>query len=169
MNECKKKNNKIKDDKETKKLEDSLFLDGKKYYIDSLNCDLDQRLVRIAINKLFIFVKKYPKSKNKKQAYKFLHELLSKIEKKDYHISDFYYTMGKYESAIFCFQEFLKKFPRSKFKENVLYKICVSEYNLGRERDFYDFYQKYMKYFSNFPNAKKLKILCKKLIKIDIY
>ncbi|WP_185869453.1 tetratricopeptide repeat protein [Blattabacterium cuenoti] len=152
-------------EKNDKKTEKSLFESGKRYYLSSLNFDLDQNNTTIAVNKLNQFIKDYPNSLMTKEAYKYLNNLLMKIEIKNYYIAESYFLMQRYKVSLIYFQDFLNTFPKSFFKEKVLYKICYANYKLFRKYDFFKSYEKYIKNFSNLSyNAKKLKVLYKKLL-----
>ncbi|WP_185872060.1 outer membrane protein assembly factor BamD [Blattabacterium cuenoti] len=151
-------------EKENELIEENLFESGKYYYFSSLNFNLDKNKTDIAINKFNQFIKKYPKSLKIKEVYKLLNDLLMKIERKNYYIANLYFIMHKYQTSLDYFQDFIKDFPESNFKEKVLYKICVSQYKLYKKKDFIKSYNDYMKYFSYYKNnTKKLKILYKKL------
>ncbi|WP_185868873.1 outer membrane protein assembly factor BamD [Blattabacterium cuenoti] len=153
--------------KEEEELEENLlFNSGKNYYFSSLNFDLDPAKARNAINKFNQFVKKYPQSSKVKEAYSMLHDLLKKIEKKNYCIADSYFLMGRYKTSLKFFQDLIQYFPESRFKEKILYKICISQFFLSRKKDFFKSYNEYMKHFSYHIHAKKLKMLYKKLKKL---
>ncbi len=143
--------------------EETLFEQGKRHYFSSLNFDLDQTKTNIAINKFNQFIKEYPDSSKIKEAYRLLDNLLKKIEKKNYCIANSYFLMGRYQASLIYFQDLINDFPESRFKEKVMYKICVSQYQLSKKKDFVKSYEKYMNDFSYSSNAKKLKILYKKL------
>ncbi|WP_185876672.1 outer membrane protein assembly factor BamD [Blattabacterium cuenoti] len=148
------------------KEEEDLFKSGKEYYNSSLSYNLDQEKTDIAINKLNQFIKNYPNSPKVKEVYDLLNNLFFKIERKNYCIADSYFLMGRYQASLIYFQNLIKNFPRSIFKEKVLYKICVSQYKLRRKKDFFNSYYEYLKHFKFHSNSKKLKILYKKLEKL---
>ncbi|WP_185857159.1 outer membrane protein assembly factor BamD [Blattabacterium cuenoti] len=143
--------------------EDTLFEQGKRYYLSSLNFDLDQTKTDIAISKFNQFIKKYPDSSKIKEAYRILNNLLKKIEKKNYCIANSYFLMNRYQASLIYFKDLINDFPESCFKEKIMYKICVSQYKLSKKKDFVRSYNEYMKNFPYSYNAKKLKILYKKL------
>ncbi|WP_185859135.1 outer membrane protein assembly factor BamD [Blattabacterium cuenoti] len=149
--------------KEDESGEKGLFESGKHHYFSSLNFDLDQTKTNIAINKLNQFVREYPDSSKIKEAYRLINNLLMKIEKKNYCIADSYFLMRRYQASLIYFQDFIRDFPESHLKEKVLYKICVSQYQLSRKKDFFKSYYEYMKCFPHHSNAKKLKVLYKRL------
>ncbi|WP_185866983.1 outer membrane protein assembly factor BamD [Blattabacterium cuenoti] len=143
--------------------EEALFYKGKRHSLSSLNFDLDQTKTDIAINNLNQFIEKYPDSSKIKEAYRLLNNLLEKIEKKNYYIANSYFLMRRFQASLIYFQDLITDFPESRFKEKIMYKICVSQYQLSRKKDFVKSYNEYMKNFSYSSNAKKLKVLYKKL------
>ncbi len=143
--------------------ESTLFEKGKRDYLSSLNFNLDQTKTNLAINELNQFIKEHPDSSKVKEAYDLIQKLLKKIEQKNYYIANYYFIMHKYKAALIYFQDFINQFPKTSFKEKVLYKICVSQYQISRKEDFFKSYNEYIKNFPNSNNAKKLKILYKKL------
>ncbi|WP_185861983.1 outer membrane protein assembly factor BamD [Blattabacterium cuenoti] len=145
------------------KNEEDLFKSGKNYYYSSINFDLDKTKTCVAINKINQFIREYPNSCNVKEAYRLLNDLLKKIEDKNYNIADSYFLMGRYQVSLIYFKNLIKNFPDGFFKEQILYKICLSQYKLSKKKDFFRSYEEYMKYFSHLSNAKKLKFLYKKL------
>jgi len=142
--------------------EEVLFEKGKRSYLFSLNFNLDQTNTEIAIDKLNQFIKKYPNSLKIKEAYKLLDNLLYKIEKKNYCIANSYFLIQKYQASLIYFQNIISEFPETRFKEKIMYKICVSQYKLSRKKDFVKSYNEYMINFPNSLNAKKLKVLYQK-------
>ncbi|WP_185853174.1 outer membrane protein assembly factor BamD [Blattabacterium cuenoti] len=149
--------------KENESGEEGLFESGKRHYFSSLNFDLDQTKTNNAINKLNQFIREYPDSSKIEEAYRLINDLLMKIERKNYCIADSYFLMRRYQASLIYFQDLMRDFPESHFKEKVLYKICVAQYQLSRKKDFLKSYNEYMKCFPHYSNAKRLKVLYKKL------
>ncbi|WP_185860553.1 outer membrane protein assembly factor BamD [Blattabacterium cuenoti] len=92
-----------------------------------------------------------------------LNNLLTKIEKKNYCIANSYFLMQRYQASLIYFKDLINDFPKSHFKEKVMYKICVYQYQLSKKKDFIKSYEEYMKNFPYSFNVKKLKVLYKKL------
>ncbi|WP_113738211.1 outer membrane protein assembly factor BamD [Blattabacterium clevelandi] len=154
--------------------ENESFKRGLNYYFKSLNFDLDQKTTREAIENLNKFIKEYPNSSKIEEINEILNKLSKKLEKKDYYIANTYFFMKKYQSSLIYFQDFLNNFPKSNFKEDVLYKICLITYKLSINNNknkknqilnFLKAYYRYVKSYPNSPNIKKLKIFYEKLLK----
>ncbi|WP_185855901.1 outer membrane protein assembly factor BamD [Blattabacterium cuenoti] len=161
--------------KEEKNFEEyEFFRKGLNFYFSSLNFDLDQKNTYMAIDILNQFIQRFQNSSKITEANKLLNELLKKIEKKDYYIANIYFSMQKNYAALVSFRDFLNDFPKSNFKENVLYKICIIRYriaianNTNHKKNISDFLESYKKYVKSYPNnyyhIKKLQDLYKKLM-----
>ncbi|AWU44223.1 outer membrane protein assembly factor BamD [Blattabacterium punctulatus] len=147
---------------------------GLTYYFKSLNFDLDQKKTKEAIEVLNKFIKAYPNSSKLEEINEILNKLSKRLEKKDYYIANTYFFMKKYQSSLIYFKNFLNNFPKSNFKEDVLYKICLITYKLSINKkenqknkisNFIDAYYRYIKLYPNSPNIKKLTIFYEKLLK----
>ncbi|WP_185877752.1 outer membrane protein assembly factor BamD [Blattabacterium cuenoti] len=149
-----------KKEKEEDEYGNSLFNDGKYYYFYSIESDFDPRSINIAVNKLVKFIEKYPNDDKTNEAHTLLKSLDYLLEKRNYHVYNSFFLMRKYKSAIFCFKDFLKNYPYSDYAEDVLYKKCISEYNLHKKKSFYNSYKEYIK---KYPKSKKI-IRLKKLL-----
>lgn len=140
-----------------------LFKNSKNCY--SIKSDLNEKKVSFTIEKLIELIKKDPDGSKVKEVCRLLNNLFLKIENKNYCIAESYFLMHRYKIALDFLKDFIETFPNSGLKEKVLYKICISQYELCMKKPFLKSYEKYMKYFSNSFNAKKLKILYKSLVK----
>ncbi|ACX84038.1 conserved hypothetical protein [Blattabacterium sp. (Periplaneta americana) str. BPLAN] len=151
--------------------ENRLFKRGFNEFIHSLNFDLDQTKTRAAINTLNQFITKYPNSQKIQEIRNIIVKLIKKIEKRDYYIANTYFIMRKYKAASIYFKDFIKKYPKSIYKEKALYKICIITYKMADNKekalDFFEAYQRYVKlYPDSHSKIKELKIYYKKLLKL---
>ncbi|WP_185878288.1 outer membrane protein assembly factor BamD [Blattabacterium cuenoti] len=151
--------------------ENHLFKHGFNEFIHSLNFDLDQTKTRTAIDTLNQFIAKYPNSKKVQEIRNIIVKLIKKLEKKDYYIANTYFFMHKYKAASIYFKDFIKKYPKSIYKEKALYKTCIITYKMADNKekalDFFDNYQKYVKlYPDSHSKIKKLKTYYKELLKL---
>lgn len=151
--------------------ENRLFKRGFNEFIHSLNFNLDQTKTRVAIETLNQFITKYPNNPKIQEIRNIIVKLIKKLEKRDYYIANTYFFMRKYKAALIYFKDFIKKHPKSIYKEKALYKICVIIYKMADSKekasDFFDAYKKYVKlYPDSYSNIKKLKTYYKELLKL---
>ncbi|WP_185852617.1 outer membrane protein assembly factor BamD [Blattabacterium cuenoti] len=151
--------------------ENHLFKRGFNEFIHSLNFDLDQTKTREAIDSLNQFIIKYPNSQKIQEIRNIIVKLIKKLEKRDYYIANTYFLMRKYEAASIYFKDFLKKYPKSIYNEEALYKTCIITYKMAKKKekalDFFEAYQRYVKlYPDSHSKIKKLKKYYKELLKL---
>jgi len=89
-------------------------------YLLSPNTSLDQKNTHTAIKQLNTFIERYPESDSLARAQELLEKLNNKLEEKDYNICQLYYKMENYNSAITSFENLLKKYPNTKYREEIL-------------------------------------------------
>lgn len=119
----------------SERVDEIAFLAAKSYYKLSPVYAKDQTETADAIVKLQDFINRYPDSEFFDQANALVQELDAKLEKKAYEIALQYHTTGPfhrdYNSAITAFDNFLEKFPGTKYKEDALFYKFDSAYQLA--------------------------------------
>lgn len=119
----------------SERIDEMAFLAAKSYYQISPPYSKDQTETIDAVEKLQEFINRYPDSEYFEEANAMVQELDAKIEKKAYEIALQYHTTGPfhrdYNSAITAFDNFLEKFPGTRYKEDVLFHKFDSAYQLA--------------------------------------
>ena len=110
----------------SEKAEEALFLSAKSYYMLSPIYSKEQKETKEAIEKLQLFINKYPDSQYLTEANTLVKELDYKLEKKAFEIAKQYSTTAyfeasDYEAAIKAFDNFLLDYPGSSFREQAMY------------------------------------------------
>src|SRR5690606_20838726 len=113
------------------KAEEAAFLGAKSYYMLSPKYSLDQKETNTAVDKLQLFINNYPDSEYLDEANKLIHELRTKLEKKDFEIAKQYNRISDYKAAIKSFDNFLSNYPGTVFREDAMYYRMLSSYNLA--------------------------------------
>lgn len=149
-----------------KYVKEAKFMIGYCYYLDSPDPRLDQTETYNAIAALEDFVEMYPESERVPQANKLLDELNDKLAYKAYLNAKLYYNLGNYmgnnyESAVITAQNALRKFPGTKYREQLEFLMLQSRYEeavqsvqeklVERYRNTID---EYYNYINDFPNGK---------------
>ena len=109
--------------------EEALFMNAYCYYLDSPYSSLDQTNTYTAIKELQLFIDYYPDSERLSEATDLINMLRAKLQRKDIDIASIYFKMRLYESAIRSFENILKEYPDTDYKEQILYNILRSYYN----------------------------------------
>lgn len=141
--------------------EDALYYSAYCNYLDSPRSSLDQETTKAAIQELKLFMVRFPSSKRYVEAEKYVNELEDKLEKKDFDIAKQYFKMEDYNAAIMAFQTFIKKYPDSNFKEQVMFYTLKSYYDYAllsfskkQEERFTKSIGSYVDFIALYPESK---------------
>ncbi|MGC9150686.1 MAG: outer membrane protein assembly factor BamD [Microbacter sp.] len=149
--------------------EDSYFMIGYCAYLNSPDPRLDQTSTYDAIQAFENFVDSYPQSDKVKQAYEYLTQMKDKLAYKELLNAKLYYNLGTYMgnnylSAVIVATNALKKYPETKYREDLMFIILQSKYmeavnsvdelKADRYRDVID---EYYNFVNEFPTGKDAK------------
>jgi len=112
----------------SKNAEECLYMSAYSKFLDSPPHSLDQSSTYDAIKELQLFINFYPQSPRVEEANKLIDELRKKLILKAYEIAKMYYKMEAYSSAQIAFQNVLKDYPETIYKEEILYLILKSDF-----------------------------------------
>lgn len=145
------------------------YYSGYGLYLDSPDPRLDQSQTYKAIEQLQLYLEYYPQSERAEEAQKIMFELQEKLAYKELLAARLYYNLGtylgnNYLSCVITSQNALKDYPYSKYREEFMYLIIRSKYELalvsveeklqGRYREVVDEYYNYM---NEYPEGKYVK------------
>jgi outer membrane protein assembly factor BamD len=111
--------------------EETTFLSAYCHYKESPEFELDQIDTRTAIDQLELFMVRYPETALKDSCNTLIDELRAKLEKKDYYGSKQYVRTRNYQAAGNALREFLKRWPNSAYREDVLFNILATDHDLA--------------------------------------
>lgn len=144
--------------------EECLFLAAQCSYQLSPTYSLDQTDTRNSIDEYQLFLDKYPTSYLKDSANNQIRNLNMKLERKAYENARQYSKTLRYKAASSALKDFLKLYPESIYKEEILFLIVKSNYlyangsvdekKLERMRVASE---SYLTFASAFPKSKNLK------------
>lgn len=143
------------------KAEEALFKNAYCYYLDSPVASLDQKNTMDAIKQFQLFINRYPQSDKVQTCNQLIDELRLKLETKEFNNARLYFKTGDNKAAMVAFQNVIKSYPASAFKEECLYYIVRSSYLYANqsvdtkkaERYKYSI-ESYYKLIDAFPNGK---------------
>ncbi|MDR1344333.1 MAG: outer membrane protein assembly factor BamD [Tannerellaceae bacterium] len=145
------------------------YYSGYGLYLDSPDVRLDQAQTYKAIEELQLYLEYYPQSERATDAQNIMFELQEKLALKELMSTRLYYNLGSYQayignnylSSIITAQNALKDYPFSKYREDFIYIMLQSKYELalvsiseklqGRYRDVVD---EYYNYVNEYPEGK---------------
>jgi outer membrane protein assembly factor BamD len=143
-------------------VEIAAYKSAKSYYFLSPRYSLEQKDTKKGLEKLQVFVNKYPNSIYRVEANLLVTELGRKLEKKDIEKAHQYFKIGEqigsFKPAVDAYENFITDHPGSIYREDAFYGRTVSAYNraitsvpivveqrLIIAKEYYDKYLKYYK------------------------
>ena len=106
-------------------------MEAKSYFMLSPLYTLDQDDTFTGIDKLQVFINRFPNSEYLTEALELMEQLQNKIEKKEFEISKQYYTIRDYSSAMKSLDNFIADNPGTIFREEALYYRWLSQYEIA--------------------------------------
>jgi outer membrane protein assembly factor BamD len=154
----------IKDFPRSTFAEESQYMVGYCYVLDSPAARLDQKTTQDAIDALQLFINIFPSSPKVADANKLIDEMREKLVYKSYMNGRLYYDLGDYRASVISLTNSLKEYPDSKYREELMFYLLKSKYLLGensieekkRER-LNSLLDEYYTFVDEFPNSKSRK------------
>lgn len=140
----------------SEKAEEALFLSAQSYYKLSPVYSKEQKETLEALEKLQLFINKYPESSYITQINTMVKELDYKLEKKEFEIAKQYNRISDFEASIRSFDNFLLQFPGTSFREEAMFYRLDAAYKLAMnssERKKAGRINNAMSYFSAFKKS----------------
>lgn len=147
-------------------IEDAEGMHAMCFYYLSPGPKRDQTITSQAIIAISEFMSHYPNSEQTPKFREINRELTERLHEKAYLNAYTYYKIGRYKSAIVALKNALKKYPDMKQREEVMYLIVASGYELAhnsvasKQADRYlTMMDSYVTFKYEFPESKHLKEL----------
>ena len=121
----------IKSYPNSQRIQEAYFMEAKSYYMLSPLYTLDQDDTYTGIDKLQVFINRFPNSEYVSEALELMNDLQNKLEEKDFEISKQYYTIRDYTSAIKALDNFIADNPGTIFREEALYYKWLSQFEIA--------------------------------------
>ncbi len=144
--------------------EEASFLAAYCAYLDSPESSIEQSSTAIAIEELQTFVNKYPQSPKIEQCNLLLDELRQKMAKKEFDIALTYYYIESYQAAHISFENMLKEYPDSRYRENAMnimvknmYLYAQNSVETKKEERYKQCIDLATKYIASFPKSSGVK------------
>ncbi|NER13305.1 outer membrane protein assembly factor BamD [Leptobacterium flavescens] len=148
----------------SEKAEEASFYGAKSYYELSPKFSIDQTETVNAIEKLQLYINKYPDSERIAEANEMVRELRIKLEKKAYERAKQYYTTSYYHAAIKALELFISDNPGTPYKEDALfyqfsasYALAINSIQQKKEERLADAKKLYESFSSDFGESKHMK------------
>lgn len=148
----------------SKYADECAFMNAFCYYEDSSPSNLDQTNTTKALDELQIFINRHPISPRIEECNKLIDELNDKLVQKSFNGAKLYYDLGKYRASITALNNSLLEYPDTRFREELLYLILRSSYELANNsvvekiKERYEATtEAYYKLVDEFPETKHIK------------
>ena len=121
----------IKSYPNSQRIQEAYFMEAKSYFMLSPLYTLDQEDTFTGIDKLQVFINRFPNSEYLAEALELMEQFQNKIEKKEFEVSKQYYTIRDYSSAMKSLDNFIADNPGTIFREEALYYRWLSQYEIA--------------------------------------
>ncbi len=92
----------------------------------------DYTVTKQAIAQISEYLSRYPESDKRESFEQMREDLMGRLHEKSYKNAYTYYKIGRYKSAIVSLRNALKEYPDSRYREDILYYLVLSSYDLAR-------------------------------------
>ena len=111
--------------------EESEYLSGYCYYMQSPRPNLDQANTHAAIEAFQVFLMRHPESIYADDAQKYMGEMKDKMVDKSYLTAKLYYDLGQFKASIIALNNSLDDYPETRHREKLMYWLLESSYLLA--------------------------------------
>lgn len=136
------------------------------YYYMSPDPKHDQTITSQAIITITEFMSRYPNSTRLDDFRNIIKELTQRLHDKAYYNAYTYFKIGRHKSAIVAFRNALKKYPETTHREQIMYYIVKSAYELAhnsiveKQTDRYmAMLDSYYSFIAEYPESKYVREL----------
>lgn len=136
------------------------------YYYLAPDATRDQTTTSQAIIAFSEFIERYPNSTRVEAFTNLINELTERLKEKAYLNAYTYFKIQRYNSAIVALRNALKTYPETPYREEILYLITVSNYQVAhnsieekRGERYLNVLDSYYSFINEFPESKHLKEL----------
>jgi outer membrane protein assembly factor BamD len=133
-------------------------------YLDSPIYSLDQTNTIDAMKELQVFINRYPQSNRIEQSNELIDKLRQKLELKAYMEGNLFYKTNDLEAAIILYNNLLKEYPDTRYREDALYMLMKAYRTYARKsiqtkmaERYFQVYETCDKILQDFPKSKNIK------------
>lgn len=124
-------NNFVRTFPESSFTEECMYMRAYCYYKGAPNPRLDQSLTNKSIEMFHLYVNRYPSSTRIEKVNEYIDEMRNKLAYKAFLGARSYYHREKYNAAIIALQNCLKDYPESMHREQIMYMLFNSRFELA--------------------------------------
>ncbi len=154
----------IKEFPKSEYVEETQFMVGYCYYLDSPKPRLDQQVTQQAIDALQLYINLYPTSDRVEEANRLIIELRDKLVYKSFLTGKLYYDLDNYKAAVIALNNSLKDFPDTKYREELMFMLLRAKYLLAiksieekKEQRLSEALDEYFTFVDEYPDSEHRK------------
>lgn len=148
----------------TEQAEEALFMSAYSNYLDSPRSSLDQETTVDAIQKMKLFISRFPAGEKVEEAYERIDEMEGRLELKAFEMAKLYIKMSDYRASIASLEAFIKQYQLNDYHEEALFLIIKANYEYAlnsiaarQEERFSNTSEAYIDFIAQFPESEFLK------------
>ncbi|MFN8714203.1 MAG: outer membrane protein assembly factor BamD [Bacteroidota bacterium] len=111
--------------------EECLYMSAYCHYLNSPPYSLDQTDTYQAIQEFQYFIQQFPNSKRIGECNKLIDKMYEKLQKKEFLTAKQYMKIGDYKAAIAAFDQLLKTYPATIYREESMFLLLKSRFDLA--------------------------------------
>lgn len=145
----------------TERAKEAFFMSAYCDYQNSPEWSLDQSETRKAVQKLQLYIDRYPESEKVDSCSALISDLRGKLEKKAFEKSKLYLRTMHYRAAVESFENTLEAYPDSRFREDIFFYRFKAKHKLAeksikgkKEERLEDAIASYRKFAEAFPKSE---------------
>jgi outer membrane protein assembly factor BamD len=114
------------------RFEEVFYMSGYSLYRAAPDNQLDPTSTRDAINRMQIYIDKFPQGKHVEDANRYIEELRGRLEMKAFRAANMYFDQGYYVSAVKAYEYVLREYPDTDKRPEILFQILRSNFLFAR-------------------------------------
>lgn len=145
-------------------VEQSDYMTAFCYYMQSPRPSLDQTATVQAVQQFQLFLIRYSDSDKRDKVKEYISELQNKLVEKSFMSAKLYFDLEDYKASIIALNNSLADYPESKYREEIMFMILKSSYQLAyksvssKQKERYQgAIDEYYSFLAEYPESKYLK------------
>jgi len=145
-------------------IQEAAYMEAYCYYLQSPRPELDQTSTYQALDAFRLYMIKFPSSPRVAECQRIIKELNEKLMEKSFIAAKLYFNLDDYKASIVSFNGCLIEYPESKFREEIMFLLLKSKYQLAlksvlskQTERFQDTVDEYYSFITEFPESKNKK------------
>jgi len=132
------------------RFEETFYMSGYSLYRAAPENHLDPTSTRDAINRMQVYLDRFPQGQHVQDANKFIEELRGRLEMKAFRAATMYFDQGYYVSAVKAYEYVLREYPDTQKRPEILYQILRANFLYAKRSVRSKRFERYSEVSNNF-------------------